>query len=186
MNKVQSVAVSLFAVAAFWIFSTQAQSQSPAAPSEFMNRSYLSSCGRETPANLPLKDGKFGRYQLLADEERKMELIVMGTTEVEIAGDRRRHFAVFAECDVYGKGGYELFILRRSGRRLDQIANAVSAKSGDLYELKYIKQENGLILVGLAYLLPRVKLPPEGSRYEFRFRLVGSKLETAGSGIVDK
>lgn len=186
MEKTLSIVVSLMMVAIAGVFPSVVSAQLAAAPGELLNRSYMSSCGRDKPTSLQIKNGKFGRYLLLADEERKMELAILGTEQIEVSGDKRRHYAVFAKCDVYGKGGYELFILRRSGRRLTQVASAVSAGSGDLYELRYIKQANGLILVGLAYLLPGAKLPPEGSRYEFRFRLNGSKLEPAGNGITDQ
>lgn len=161
-------------VGAISVLAFGAAAQMSLAPNAVFNRSYLSSCGRDNPTKLDLKNGKFGRYFLLGDEDRRIELIVLGAEKVEIANDRRQTYAVFARCDVLGNRGYELFILRRSGKTLVQIANAVASGIGGLHELRRIRQPDGLIVAEVSHLETRgLKVRP----YEFRFKLTGTNLE---------
>ena len=160
------------------VLAAGAGAQTSPAPSDVLNRSYISSCGRDKPTTLKLKDGKFGHYLLLADEERKMELIVLGTAEIKVAGNRRKHRAVFAKCGVFGKRGFELFILRRSGGRLVQIASETTPGIDRLYGVKQITQSEDMIVVALDHLRSSQSTVVE--RYEFEFRFVGTKLELVG------
>jgi hypothetical protein len=155
-----------------------AGAQTTPAPSEVLNRSYLTSCGRDKPATVKLKDGKFGHYLLMADGGTVAELIVLGAGKVKVAGDRRQHYAVFAKCQLWSTGGYELFLLRRSGRNLVQTASVVAPAVAGLYGVKQILQSDDLITVAVDFL--RSSRSTVVERYEFKFRLTGVKLELVG------
>ena len=157
------------------IVAAGAAAQTAPPPSEVLNRSYVSLCGRSTPVTLNVKEGKFVRHFLLADKDRRIELELLGAEEIIVRSDQRRHYAVFSRCNVLGKEGYEFFILRKSAKGLVQVASTVTDITG-FDKVKYIRQSGGFIVVGMSYRPFGSTIPRDTDRYEFRYRFLDRKL----------